>query len=149
MSAYEEGRSALVKDYFDRLGDKVRNFMQGRYGTDDFSKFLLIVALIFYVLSLIIRNSLPYWLAVAALAWSWYRMLSRDFDKRKRENGRYLATSAGVKKFLKKQKEHFDGRRDYRYFKCPGCGQEVRVPKGKGRVRITCPKCHTQFDRTV
>ncbi len=138
-----------MKDYFERLGDRVRNFMQGRYGTDDFSKFLLIVALIFYALSLVIRSGVLYWIAAAALAWSWYRMLSRDFDKRSRENKRYLAFSAAVQKFFKKQKEHFDGRKDYRYFKCPACGQEVRVPKGKGHIRITCPKCHTQFDKTV
>lgn len=138
-----------MKDFFERLGDRVRNFMQGRYGTDDFSKFLLVAAFILYVLSLIIRNGPVYWAAAAVLAWSWYRMLSRDFEKRAAENKRYLAFCAGVRKFLKKQKEHFDGRKDYRYFKCPGCGQEVRVPKGKGHIRITCPKCRTQFDRTV
>lgn len=138
-----------MKDFFERLGDRVSNFMKERYGTDEFSKFLLIVTLILYIMSLIIRNAVFYWLSVISLVWCWYRMLSKDFEKRSAENRRYLAFSAEIKKFLKKQKEHFNGRKDYRYFKCPGCGQEVRVPKGKGHIRITCPRCHTQFDRTV
>lgn len=138
-----------MKDFFERLGDRVSNFMKERYGTDEFSKFLLIVTLILYIMSLIIRNAVFYWLSVISLVWCWYRMLSKDFKKRSAENRRYLAFSAEIKKFLKKQKEHFNGRKDYRYFKCPGCGQEVRVPKGKGHIRITCPRCHTQFDRTV
>jgi hypothetical protein len=138
-----------MKDFFEHFGDRVSNFMKGHYGTDDFSKFLLVVTLVLYVMSLIFRSGWIFWLAVIALVWSWYRMLSDNFAKRESENRRYLAFSAKLKKFLKKQKEHFDGRKDYRYFKCPGCGQEVRVPKGKGHIRITCPKCHTQFDRTV
>ncbi|MBR3231854.1 MAG: hypothetical protein IKF75_04170, partial [Lachnospiraceae bacterium] len=47
------------------------------------------------------------------------------------------------------KKQEWKDRKTYRYFKCPGCGQEVRVPKGKGRIRITCPKCHQSFEKTV
>ncbi len=138
-----------MKDFFERVNDKIREFMTGRYGTDDFSKFLLTATLILFLLSLITGWGFVYLLALAGLIYSYYRILSRDFAARSEENRKYLGLIESAKKKLRVQKKRFDGRKDYRFFKCPGCGQEVRVPKGKGHIRITCPKCSEQFDRTV
>ena len=137
-----------MKGFFDRINTWLSRSMAGRYGTDDLSKCLLTVSLISLVLFLFFRG--PFFvIAVALLIWSYYRMLSKDFGRRREENARYLELSSGIRKKLRVQKKRFDGRKDFRFFKCPGCGQEVRVPKGKGHIRITCPKCGIQFDRTV
>lgn len=138
-----------MRDFFDNLNERIRESMVGRYGTDEFSKFLLTVSLILFVLSLFVRTGWLYFFAVLLLIWAYYRILSKNFENRRKENEQYLKFSAGLRKQGRSAKRRFDGRKDYRYFKCPGCGQEVRVPKGKGRIRITCPRCHTQFDRTV
>ena len=138
----------VMKDFLERMNGKFREMMEGRYGMDDFSKFLLGVTMACLILSLLFRG--PFFLiALASLVYCYYRMFSKDFARRSRENETYLRTTEGIRRKLRVQKKRFDGRKDFRFFKCPGCGQEVRVPKGKGHIRITCPKCGVQFDRTV
>ena len=138
-----------MKDFFNRVGDKVRQMMYGRYGTDDFSKCLLGITLILLILSLFSKAPIFYILALVCLVYTYFRMFSRDFDKRRAENEKYLSVTANIRKKARIGKRRFTERKDYRFFKCPSCGQEVRVPKGKGHIRITCPKCRTQFDRNV
>ncbi len=138
-----------MKDVIDHIGEGVRNFMMGCYGVDDFAKRTLIVTLILFILSLFFGSRILYLLAVAGDILSWYRMLSKDQARRLAENQRYLHIEKGFLRVLDRQKKRLDGTRDFCFFKCPNCGQEVRVPKGVGHIRITCPKCHTQFDRTV
>ena len=113
-----------MKGFFDRINAWLSRSMAGRYGTDDLSKCLLTVSLISLVLFLFFRG--PFFvIAVALLIWSYYRMLSKDFGRRREENARYLDLSSGIRKKLRVQKKRFDGRKDFRFFKCPGCGQEV------------------------
>ncbi len=138
-----------MKDIFEKLGDRIRTLLAGRCGMDHFSRFLVVAALIFYILSLVLRSGLLYLLAAFGITLCWLRMLSKDFGKRTAENERFLAAANAVRAAAEREKQRLDGRRYYRYFRCPACGQEVRVPKGKGHIRITCPKCRTQFDRTV
>ena len=138
-----------MKDFFSRLNDSVRKFMTGRYGTDEYAQFLLTVTLVLCILTLFIRNWVMYLLTALAFAWSYYRILSKDFERRREENERFRALESRFGRWCRVQKRKFDGRREYRFFKCPNCGQQVRVPRDKGRIRITCPKCHTQFDRTT
>ena len=138
-----------MKDFFDRMNIRMREFMAGRYGTDDLSKFLLTLTLVLLILSLFGRGTWLYLLAMICLIYSYYRILSRDFGRRAAENEKYKSATAGIRKTLRIEKRRFAERKDYRFFKCPSCSQEVRVPRGKGHIRITCPKCRTQFDRTV
>ncbi len=127
----------------------IRNTLVGRYGTDALSKLLLVCSLVVFLLFIFIRNPFLYLGALALLIFAYYRILSRDFAARKAENEHYLKGSEIMRAQVKMARQKFSERKIYRYFKCPGCGQEVRVPKGKGRIRITCPKCHIRFDRTV
>ncbi len=138
-----------MKELIDHLGDRIRELMVGRYGVDDLSKCLMTVTLILFILSLFVRNKMLYLAALVVCFYTWYRMLSEQFQQREKENAIYQRVRASMKKLLKAQKRRIDGSRDFCFFTCPGCGQEVRVPRGKGRIRITCPKCRTQFDRTV
>ena len=138
-----------MSDFRNRINDKIRNFMVGRYGTDDLSKFLLVATAVFLILSLFLGGGIFYLLGLACLVWSYVRILSRDYARRSAENAKFLGMTASLRKTARIQKRRFAERKDYRFFKCPECSQEVRVPRGKGHIRITCPKCRTQFDRTV
>ena len=114
-------------------------FMEGRYGMDRLNHALLwtsvIIAVVnFFVpfnLAQLILTVLSYFL----LCWMLFRYLSRNTYKRYRENRRFLML---VEQW--KDKEH-------RYFTCPRCRQPVRVPRGKGKIAITCPKCKEKFTK--
>ena len=110
----------------------LRKLMYGRYGSDQLSLFLLVV----YVL-LILLSGLPHmgwlsWLALVVLVWDLFRMFSRRIDRRRAENARFLALAGPVVRWLRlRHNIHRD--KEHRYFKCPNCGQYLRVPRGKGR----------------
>lgn len=118
----------------------LRRFMLGRYGTDKLNMAILTAGVVISVLSMLIRG-LPIlnWvltlLAYALLIWALFRTLSRNTYKRYRENRRYLLLL-----------QRFQDR-EHRYFDCPRCRQQVRVPRKKGKISITCPKCKEKFIR--
>ncbi len=129
--------------FFRKLGEKISkglsHFMMGRYGTDKLNMAILGVGLVLCLLSMFARWAVVD-LALTALSycfmiWAIFRMLSRNTYKRYRENRRYL-------NFLQRMKD-----REYRYFICPRCHQTVRVPRGKGKIVITCPKCREKFQK--
>ncbi len=125
----------------------LRNFMIGRYGQDHLNNGLLIAALAAWLLSIIpgLRwlNIFYYVFMVLAI----FRMFSRKIDKRRKENDRFLTYWWPIRRklqlFIRKSKE----RRTHKFFKCPGCRNTLRVPKGKGKVNITCPKCGERFQK--
>ena len=118
--------------------------MSGRYGFDQLNGFLCILSLILVVLGAWLSGFL-YWLGLALLLWCYYRIFSRNIQKRYAENMKYLSLQNQSKDWLARQKLRFDQRKVYRYFKCPHCRQSIRVPRGRGRISITCPKCGTSF----
>lgn len=118
--------------------------MSGRYGFDQLNGFLCILSLILVVLGAWLSGFL-YWVGLALLLWCYYRIFSRNIQKRYAENMKYLSLQNQAKDWLARQKLRFDQRKVYRYFKCPHCRQSIRVPRGRGRISITCPKCGTSF----
>ncbi len=132
------------------LKEKFDRFMQGRYGVDNLSKFTLIASLVLVVLSAVlgrirILSSIFDILGIAGIVITYYRMLSRDYNRRIAENQKYLEQIGRVKNFFNRQRSMANERKDYRIFACPSCRQKIRIPKGKGQVEITCPKCHEKF----
>ena len=121
-----------------------QRFMSGRYGFDQLNGFLCILSLILVVLGAWLSGFL-YWLGLALLLWCYFRIFSRNIQKRYAENMKYLSLQNQAKDWLARQKLRFDQRKVYRYFKCPHCKQSIRVPRGRGRISITCPKCGTSF----
>lgn len=121
-----------------------QRFMSGRYGFDQLNGFLCILSLILVVLGAWLSGFL-YWLGLALLLWCYFRIFSRNIQKRYAENMKYLSLQNQAKDWLARQKLRFDQRKVYRYFKCPHCRQSIRVPRGRGRISITCPKCGTSF----
>lgn len=132
----------------------MRNWLQrvmaGRYGVDEYSRFLNIVALVSLVLSILFNNGLSvfFWLlAIISLVWTYFRMFSRNTYKRRAENNAYLTFRYNMTRKLSGLKQRMQQKRYYRFYKCPKCGITTRVPKGKGKIRITCPKCGEIFQR--
>jgi len=124
-------------NFFQRLGEKSRHFMLGRYGTDKLNMAILGAGVIASVLVMFIRlpilDLLLTVLSYGLMIWAIFRTLSRNTYKRYQENRRYL-------RFVERLKD-----REHRYYDCPRCRQPVRVPRGKGKIAITCPKCREKF----
>ena len=137
-----------------RLAQAIARFMYGRYGTDQLARFISCVSLISIFLSVLTRgvgrgglSSLFFYLCVVLLGLSYFRMFSRNYSSRRRENEFYLDKKYRLTSWLKLHRECFRQRRDYAFFRCPGCHQLVRVPRGKGKLRITCRRCGYSFEK--
>lgn len=128
-----------------KLRQKIMQFMQGRYGADQFSKFLIYLSLILLVITLFCRNNFIYYIAVIVLFYSYFRMLSRNISKRYAENQKYLSVRYKVVGRFNWIKLRIKDSKTHRIYKCPSCSQKIRVPKGKGRISIKCPKCRIEF----
>lgn len=127
------------------MKEKFQRFMQGRYGADELSKAQNVVALILLVLSVFTRIGIFYWLAIALIIYETWRMFSKNISRRYQENQQYLNYRYKLTVKIDRYKKRFQQRKIYRFYKCPQCKQTVRVPKGRGRICITCPKCRTEF----
>ena len=132
-------KGGWFREFISKISVGLRRFMEGRYGTDKLSMFLLRVALVLMVVDLILPTGafkLVFWLlSYVLMIWAIVRSLSRNTYKRYEENRKFL--------------QFFDALKDreHRYFDCPKCRQRVRVPRGKGKISITCPRCHEKFIR--
>lgn len=132
----------------------MRNFfhklMYGRYGYDQLNLFLLVVCLICWILSLFLKtgtiSSILSILGYLLIVFSLFRSFSRNYDRRRSENTKFLSiTSPITRRFRQKRAQTCD--RDHKYFRCPSCGQLLRVPKGKGKISIACRNCGTSFQK--
>ncbi len=168
------------------MRNRFQNFMQGRYGSDQLTNFLSMVALVVIILNLFFRRRILWIIAVVLIVLIYYRMFSRNIAQRSLENDRFMglisrfrrggggrrysgqnggsSRSYGSGRFrrgggggssgsysARERAERFRAQQQdkkyYKYFNCPNCNQKVRVPKGKGKIEITCPKCRTSFIR--
>lgn len=127
------------------MREKIQRFMYGRYGYDDFNRFLMVSALVGMVLSLFPRGHIFYILAGAAMAYAYFRMFSRNIAKRSAENRWFLDKTSRVRSLWGKRKREMGQMKQYHIYKCPRCRQKIRVPRGRGRIAITCRKCGTEF----
>lgn len=130
-------------DWLRRLGFKCRDglirFMSGRYGTDKLNMAILLLGVVVSLISVFLRvpvaNLILTLISYLLMGVAIFRCLSRDQYRRYQENQRFLQFFTRLK------------YRDHRYFYCPRCRQPVRVPRGKGKIAITCPKCRERFIR--
>lgn len=119
--------------------------MLGRYGTDSLNQCLNIAAIALLVLSLVTGLNLFYTLALVLWGYSIFRMMSRNISKRTAENYRFYNAKSALSNTIAQKKKEFSQRKHYHYYKCPQCGQKLRVPRGRGKIQISCPKCSKQF----
>ena len=120
-----------------KFKNKLRQFMAGRYGTDKLNTCILVLGVIVSIVAAILRNPLLTLvfatLSYVLMFWAIFRTFSRNTYKRYQENRKFLMLLDRIKD------------RKYRYYSCPRCRQPVRVPRGKGKIAITCPKCKEKF----
>ena len=129
------------------MRDKIYRFMQGRYGTDDFYKFLFWVALIGIVINWFFKSQLLSFAVTLILVYAMYRVLSKNHSARYAENQRYLQATAKIRYWFEQQKKLMEERKYHHIYTCPKCRQKIRIPKGKGQIMIRCPKCHHEFQK--
>ena len=127
----------MIRQFIQRMGYGLRNFMAGRYGTDKLNMVILCAGLVVCLVSTFIDSAMVNLLLTAVsyglMIWALYRSFSRNTYKRYQENRKFLQLVDRVKD------------REHRYYDCPKCRQVVRVPRGKGKIAITCPKCKERF----
>ncbi len=136
-----------MKNWFSNIGYKIQQFMQGRYGFDELSRFLAIAGLILMLLSSVPYLRIMYFLAFALLIWPWFRGFSRNTYRRQMERSKYLTVKNKVKQPFLLYRNIWRDRRTHKYCKCPHCKATVRISKPeKGRtIAIDCPKCGQSF----
>lgn len=127
---------------------KLSNFMYGRYGVDQLSRFMLVVTFILCIISFFVSGRVDSFIGMLIfllIILSYFRMFSKNIYKRAAENDKYLKLTQGFRKKINAEKKLAGQRKYYRFYKCPQCGQRIRVPKGHGRIQIRCPKCNEKF----
>lgn len=129
------------------------SFMNGRYGADPLGRFLAICGCVCILLSVATRGKVPLLAgifsaaALALIIWCYSRILSRNITRRAAENRKYLSCRNRFTGSFRLLKSCFRQRKEYAFFRCPSCREVVRVPRGKGRIRITCPRCGYAFEK--
>ena len=126
------------------IRNAIQRFMYGRYGNDQLNLFLIGAYLLLYLAYALTRLVPFYWLSLVLLFFTLFRMLSRNLTRRRSENAKFLALSGPIIAWFRLRRTiHRD--KEHRYFKCPNCGQQLRVPRGKGRITVTCRGCGATF----
>lgn len=126
------------------IRNAIQRFMYGRYGNDQLNLFLMSAYLLLYLVFVFTRVELLYWISFLLLFVTLFRLLSRNLERRRMENARFLRAVNPVvswlrlRRTIRRDKEHV-------YFKCPNCGQQLRVPRGRGKITVTCRSCGASF----
>ena len=124
-----------------RFRDRFAYFMAGRNGVDQLSRFLNLVSLVFLIVSLFIPHDLTRFIVssvgIGIMVYSYFRIFSKNYPARNKENQWFCSLRYGRSKTTNKK--------THKIFKCPKCAQKIRVPRHKGKICITCPKCRTEF----
>ena len=142
--------------FWQKIKQTLRSFMDGRHGADQLSMALLWAGLIAYLLGTIFSGVQGFFLwpllgilltlaGIAAYVLCIFRMFSRNVAKRRAENAKYMRKTYSIRMWFRSLGERWRQRREYKFFRCPGCGTLLRVPKGKGKIKIVCRKCGNSF----
>ncbi|MCM1286115.1 MAG: hypothetical protein NC213_07145 [Acetobacter sp.] len=140
-----------MKNFFTKLGYKIQKFMTGRYGADHLFKALMIMYLVLMVLAAIVGrfSRIAYYsLYTASLIlfiFSIYRVLSKNISVRAKENSDYLKFIGKIKKSFALTKDKFAQRKTHKFVKCKQCKKTLRLPRHKGKIKVTCPHCTNEF----
>lgn len=133
-----------MRKFLQKLNTAAERFMLGRYGIDELGTFLLFSGL---VLALISLFRPLFWLAVPAfviITFSYVRCFSKNIAKRQSELARFWGERSRAKDKIAFLKSCVNDR-THRYFRCKACRTVMRVPRGKGKIEITCPKCRRKI----
>lgn len=126
------------------IRNAIQRFMYGRYGNDQLNLFLMGLYLLLYLVFVFTGLDILYFISFALLAVTLFRLLSRNMERRRMENARFLRAAGPVISWFRMRRNiHRD--KEHVYFKCPSCGQRLRVPRGRGKITVTCRSCGASF----
>lgn len=134
-------------NFFQKMGNALSRFMYGRNGNDQLSLCTIWLAIVIDVVNLFLRHSherlytVLSTVAMVLVIWALFRMFSKNLPKRRRENAWFLQKIWNPIRFGAKNRSAQRMDKEHRYFTCPACRTVCRVPRGKGKIIITCPKC--------
>ncbi|MEG0314088.1 MAG: hypothetical protein RR646_02370 [Erysipelotrichaceae bacterium] len=129
------------------MKEKFMRFMYGRHGVDQYSIWIFVLYTILTFIGIFSGNQILVLIALIPLGYTYFRILSKNYVKRYNENVKFMTLSQPIRNKVNFIKKRWRDRKDYKYFKCPQCKKNVRVPKGHGNITITCPQCRTKFDK--
>ena len=125
--------------------DRFQRFMADRNGIDRLCRFMFIVYMVFVIMNIFANSLVIYILSLLLMAFTVFRIFSRNLWKRQRENLFYIRESERVKSFLLRQRNRFRDRKTHKYVKCGNCKSHLRVKRVKGEHTVRCPRCHSTF----
>ena len=134
-----------MRNFWENLKNKLAYWMQGRYGNDELNNAIFVAFIVLWVVSLITKSRVFYLIGLVLLGYSLYRSFSRDHYKRSNERLWFLKQTERIKKLPGQIKMRWEQRNTHKFYRCKRCGVTIRVPKGKGQIEITCPKCGNKF----
>lgn len=120
----------------------LKKFMSGRYGVDQLTWLLFGISIAISILSIFVKSQILSIINIFILIWIIYRIFSKNITKRYNENMKFLNGWHSIKNKVNSNVNKIKSLKHYRYYKCPNCKQKLRVPRGKGKISITCPKCN-------
>ena len=126
--------------WMEKARAKMYNVMRGRYGMDRLSKHLYISSLVLLVFFLLTRMGIFLSFSFFSMIFALYRIMSKKFEKRRQELEAFVEMQRRRKNFWKMMKFRIKDGKTNKYFLCT-CGSIMRVPKGRGKIEVTCPKC--------
>ena len=127
------------------LRSRMARGLYGRNGFDALAVTCNTVAILLLIINIFAQNLVIYFIWVAFFAYSVFRVYSKNIPKRYEENRKFLAMTEAPRKRIGLMKLQWRDRSVSRYYICKSCHQQIRVPKGKGRIEIRCPKCGERF----
>lgn len=127
------------------MREKMYRFMQGRYGMDGFSGFLIGMGVGAAVLNVILRSNVLTLLSWGLVIFAYSRIFSRNRGRCTAQNLWFYNHTKGIKLFFEKEKNRYRIRKTHHIYACPKCGQKIKIPKGKGKIMVICPKCKNEF----
>ena len=133
----------MAKGDFDR---KMAEAMRGRYGSDELNNLLNAIVLVLLIINIFAQQTWLLLIALALVVYVGWRIMSKNVEARRNENELFLDHAGRFRPWLRNPSAALKEARTYKHAVCPDCGQKVRVPRGKGKLRVTCPKCHKKFE---
>jgi len=140
-----EGKKVMIRSNMRNLFYRFFQGRYGAYGTDRLSKTLLVIAAVLLLLSYVTPLGFLYYLAFALVIYCYFRLFSRNIPKRYRENEYFVKHTDGFFNFFKNFSYNISQMKMYHIYKCPDCKQKIRIPRGKGKIAVRCPKCGKEF----
>ena len=128
------------------MKDKIKNYLQKVYGVDFFSKTMIVFALILSLINLKFKNRVIEIITMVLIVYfGIFRVFSVNKYQRMIENQKFAKAVKPMTDFFEKYKIRALNSKDKKYIKCPNCKKEMKIPRNKGKIKVTCPHCGHKF----